>query len=134
MKENSTIKSLDPRITRADIPKDGQLSIDIKPLDQWQTYEVFHQEKKGDHHSHVGSLHAPNPEMAFLMAKEQYARRGRCVNIWVVKTSDIFTTNFEDEDMYTTNDDKMYREAGGYKVMDRINKYKKEHKKKEAVK
>ncbi|MBX7046873.1 MAG: 1,2-phenylacetyl-CoA epoxidase subunit B [Ignavibacteria bacterium] len=134
MKENSTIKSLDPRITRADIPKDGQLSIDIKPLDQWQTYEVFHQEKKGDHHNHVGSLHAPNPEMAFLMAKEQYARRGRCVNIWVVKTSDIFTTNFEDEDMYTTNDDKMYREAGGYKVMDRINKYKKEHKKKEAVK
>lgn len=129
MKPDSTIKSLDPRITRADIPKDENLSIQITPLDQWQTYEVFHQAKKGDHHVHVGSLHAPNPEMAFLSAKEQYARRGKCVNIWVVKTADIFSTDYETEDMYENNSEKMYREAGGYKVMEKINKYKKEHKK-----
>ena len=90
--------------------------------------EVFHQAKKGDHHIHVGSLHAPNPEMAFLLGKEQFARRYKCVNLWVVKTADIFSTDYADEDMFETNADKNYREAGGYKVMDKINKYKSEHK------
>ena len=85
------MSSLDPRVNRLDLQRisEGEQQTNTHLI----TYEVFHQEKKGDHHSHVGSLHAPNPEMAFLMAKEQYARRGRCVNIWVVKTSDIFTTN-----------------------------------------
>ena len=62
--------------------------------------------------------------MALLFAKEQFARRKRCVNIWVVKTSDIFATNLEDEDMFETTPEKIYREAGGYKVMDKINKFK----------
>lgn len=122
-----SIKSLDPRVTREQIPEQP----DINPLSeihQWQTYEVFHQAKKGDHHIHVGSLHAPNPEMAFLLGKEQFARRYKCVNLWVVKTADIFSTDYADEDIFETNADKNYREAGGYKVMDKINKYKSEHK------
>ena len=122
-----SIKSLDPRVTREQIPEQS----DINPLSeihQWQTYEVFHQSKKGDHHIHVGSLHAPNPEMAFLLGKEQFARRYKCVNLWVVKTADIFSTDYADEDIFETNADKNYREAGGYKVMDKINKYKSEHK------
>jgi 1,2-phenylacetyl-CoA epoxidase PaaB subunit len=32
------------------------------------------------------------PEMALLLAKEQYARRYKCVNLWVVKTSDVRRT------------------------------------------
>ena len=134
MKSDTSIKSLDPRVTRADIPNEEKLTIDTPPLDQWQTYEVFHQTKKGDHHTHVGSVHAANPEIAFLMAKEQYGRRGKCVNIWVVKTADIFTVDYDYADMYERNSEKMYKEAGGYKVMEKINKYKKEHKKPEADK
>lgn len=121
------IKSLDPRITRAEI----ELNNPIAPLnehDQWETYEVFHQKKRGDQHMHVGIVHAASADMALLFAKEQYGRRGLSVNIWVVKTRDIFTTDYEDSDIFETVPEKMFREAGGYKVMEKINKYKKEHK------
>ncbi|MDZ4713545.1 MAG: 1,2-phenylacetyl-CoA epoxidase subunit B [bacterium] len=121
------IKSLDPRVTRENL-SDQPNNVPIKDLSHWQTYEVFHQAKKGDRHIHVGSLHAPNPEMAVILAKEQFARRYKCVNLWVVKTSDVFITDYEDEDIFETNPGKIYREAGGYKVMDRINKFKLEKK------
>ncbi len=119
-----SIKSLDPRVTREKLPEQPDTN-PIKELINWQTYEVFHQTKKGDRHIHVGSLHAPNSEMALLLAKEQFARRYKCVNLWVVKTGDVHATDYEDEDMFETNPEKMYREASGYKVMDRINKFKK---------
>ncbi|HXH18209.1 MAG TPA: 1,2-phenylacetyl-CoA epoxidase subunit PaaB [Chitinophagales bacterium] len=119
------MKSLDPRINRIDVPED------IPPVQEheyWQTYEVFHQEKRGKQHVHVGSLHAPNAEMALLFAKEQFARRKKCTNLWVVKTADVFATNLEDEDMFETIPEKIYREAGGYKVTEKIAKYKESRK------
>ena len=51
------------------------------PDTQWQVYEVFHQKARGEHHVHVGSVHATDPEMALVLAKEQYARRAACVNL-----------------------------------------------------
>lgn len=120
------IKSLDPRITRAEIEKD----IEAKPLDameHWETYEVFHQKKRGDQHLHVGIVHAPNAEMAMLFGKEQFGRRGITANLWVVKTSNVLVSEYEDQDIFDTTPEKQYREAGGYKVMDKINKYKKEN-------
>lgn len=117
------IKSLDPRINRAGIDDEAQIGIQ-QPLDQWQTYEVFQQKKRGTHHVHVGSLHAPDHELAILFAKEQYARRGQCVNLWVVKTSEVFATAYEDEDIFATTPEKKYREPEVYKVMDRIQAFK----------
>jgi ring-1,2-phenylacetyl-CoA epoxidase subunit PaaB len=117
------IKSLDPRITRAGIDDESKDGIQ-QPMDQWHTYEVFQQKKRGTHHVHVGSLHAPDAELAVLFAKEQYARRGQCVNLWVVKTSDVFATEYEDEDIFATTPEKKYREPEVYKVMDRIQAYK----------
>lgn len=118
------IKSLDPRINRAEIEQDNSIE-PLKELDQWETYEVFHQKKRGDQHMHVGIVHAPNADMALLFGKEQYGRRGLSVNIWVVRTRDVFTTDYDDSDIFDTVPEKQYREAGGYKVMDKINKYKK---------
>lgn len=115
------MKSLDPRINRINLPETNE---PLKEHEYWQTYEVFHQEKRGKHHEHVGSVHAPNKEMAVLFAKEQFARRKRCVNIWVVKTADIFATQLEDEDMFSTTPEKTHREAAGYKVSEKITKYK----------
>jgi len=80
------IKSLDPRVTREQIELDNQIA-PLQELDQWETYEVFHQKKRGDQHMHVGIVHAPNPEMALLFGKEQFGRRGITSNIWVVKIS-----------------------------------------------
>lgn len=38
----------------------------------------------------------------------------------------VHSTGYEDDDMFSTTPEKIYREAGGYKVMEKINKYKKE--------
>lgn len=121
------IKSLDPRVTRAQIELDNNIE-PLNEMDQWETYEVFHQKRRGDQHMHVGIVHAPNAEMALLFGKEQFGRRGLSVNIWVVKTRDVFTTDYDDSDIFETVPEKQYREAGGYKVMEKINKYKKEQK------
>jgi len=118
------IKSLDPRISRAELDSEASMEQELKPLEHFETYEVFHQKKRGTHHQHVGTVHAPNPEMALLFGKEQYGRRGTSVNIWVAKTSDIFASDYDDSDIFTTTPDKQYREATPYKVMDRINEYK----------
>lgn len=121
------IKSLDPRITREQIEENNPIT-PLAEMDNWETYEVFHQKKRGDQHMHVGIVHAPNPEMALLFGKEQYGRRGITANIWVVKTANVFASEYDDVDMFDTTPEKQYREAGGYKVMEKINKYKKAQK------
>jgi ring-1,2-phenylacetyl-CoA epoxidase subunit PaaB len=118
-----SIKSLDPRITRAEIDVQAKIGHQ-ENLDQWQTYEAFAQRKRGTHHEHVGSVHAPNAEMALLFAKEQYTRRGVCVNLWVAKTTDIYCTEYEDADIFESTEDKIHRDPESYKVMDRIKAYK----------
>ena len=117
------IQSLDPRISRADLPEKDEYQAK-ETLDQWETYEVFHQKARGTHHVHVGSVHAPSAEMAILFGKEQYARRMKCVNIWVVRTADVFTTPYEDSDMFEPSTDKSYREAYAYKNKHLIRKIK----------
>ena len=83
---------------------------------QWPIYEVFHQQSRGDPHVHVGSVHATDPEMALMMAKEQYARRQACVNLWVVPAEAITATSYADADMFEHPTDKSYRESWGYKT------------------
>ena len=73
---------------------------------------------------HVGIVHAPNPEMALLYAKEQYARRGHTTNLWVVPSSAVFATEYLDSDIFETTQDKIYRDPATYKVMERIQKFK----------
>ena len=89
------------------------------------TYEVFHQKKRGAQHVHCGIVHASSPEMALLFAKEQFARRGETTNIWVVKTEDVYVSEYEDSDIFETTPEKNYRDPSGYKVMDKINEFKK---------
>lgn len=96
----------------------------VKEHEFWPTYEVFVQNKRGKKHEHVGSLHAPDHEMAVVLAKEQFGRRQAITNIWVCKTTDITATNYEDEDMFANNMEKTYREASGFKSRDKITAYK----------
>jgi ring-1,2-phenylacetyl-CoA epoxidase subunit PaaB len=121
------IESLDPRITRAALDENSQDG-ELQALDHFQTYEVFEQKKRGTHHMHVGSVHAPNSELAMMFAKEQYTRRGNCVNLWVVKTSEIFVTQYEDADIFENTPSKLHRDPNSYKVMDRIKAFKERQK------
>ncbi len=115
--------SLDPRVNRLKLGEAGEV-VKVEEGENWNIYEVFHQEKRGAHHEHVGCVHAPDPQLALVFAKEQFARRKRCVNLWVVKSADILAFDVEDEDMFANNLEKTYRDASGFKVMEKINKFK----------
>ncbi|ASZ10392.1 1,2-phenylacetyl-CoA epoxidase subunit B [Chitinophaga pendula] len=116
-------ESLDPRINRLKLGNAGEV-IKVEEGENWQVYEVFHQEKRGAHHEHVGCVHAPDAQLALVFAKEQFGRRKKCVNLWVVRSADILAFDAEDEDMFANNIEKTYRDASGFKVMDKINKFK----------
>ncbi len=81
---------------------------------QWETYEVFHQTRKGDAHVHVGSVHAPDPVMALQMARDQFARRLQCVSLWVTRSRDITATDYQDEDFFARTTDKSYRDPKAF--------------------
>ena len=121
------MKSFDPRVERMELPENTDGKEILKNPENWETYEVFHQKKRGDQHVHVGIVHAANPEMALLLAKEQYARRRQTANLWVVKSSDVLAGDYDDIDMFETTPSKTYREASDYYCMDRIRKYQNEH-------
>jgi ring-1,2-phenylacetyl-CoA epoxidase subunit PaaB len=55
----------------------------------WPLWEVFVRSAHGLSHKHVGSLHAPDAEMAMLNARDVYTRRNEGVSLWVVKSTDI---------------------------------------------
>ncbi len=86
---------------------------------QWKVFEVFHQTLRGEPHVHVGSIHATDGDTALLLAKEQFGRRQACVNMWVVPTEAIISTEYEDADLFQPGTDKSYREAFGYETTKR---------------
>ena len=56
---------------------------------QWPRYEVFVQEAEGKAHVHAGSVHATDPEIALLNARDVFVRRPECVSLWVVSASAV---------------------------------------------
>lgn len=98
------MKSLDPRVVR--LPEVGE----VKPkfaLDQFGTFEVFVQPKEGKPFQHEGCVHAPNLEMAYVLAKETFTRRFTCVSILVVDTRNVSVspTTEENQSVYDVIDD-----------------------------
>ena len=199
------LESLDPRVNRLSLPNEFEQTFSIpEALDQFETYEAFIQVKESKPFEHAGIVHAPNQEMAFLFAKEQYSRRGTIcnalgvvktenvkvtpftenainvydqfdesysgseadsfeifhlmkrgkqhkhaisvlakdytdaisaskaeldyskpvLNIWVVRSSDIFASDKEDRDIWDTLHEKKYRDAIDYRAADKIKAYK----------
>ena len=118
---------LDPRVKRFDLDETKNYET-IGDKQMWPTWEVFHQRKRGEQHVHVGIVHAPEADLALVFAKEQYGRRLKCSNIWVVKSSDVFSFSYDDEDIFATAPEKLYRQAAGYKAMEKVNQYKKKQK------
>lgn len=94
------LESLDPRVNRLGISASiDQHMVEKSELDQFETYEAFIQTKEGKPFEHVGPVHAPNEEMAFLFSKEQFSRRGMfCNALCVVKTENIKVSAYTDND------------------------------------
>lgn len=118
---SNSIHSLDPRVNRLHLDSSNE----TKENSHGITWEVFHQERKGKQAVHVGIVHADSPELAMVFAKETFGRRGKTANLWVVKTSDVYTFSTEDEDIFSTTPEKLHREPASYKVRDRIEAYQK---------
>lgn len=83
------MKSLDPRVTRLPALNAGEIFQPKAPLDQFGTFEVFVEPKEGKPFQHEGIVHAPNLEMAYVLAKEAFTRRFTCTSLYVADTRDV---------------------------------------------
>lgn len=90
--------------------------------DASKIFAVFRQDTKNDAHVHVGDVHAADPEMALVLAKEQFARRDPCVNLWVVLYTAIGATSYDDAEIFEPSTDKSYRFGGSYREQQRVMK------------
>lgn len=90
-----TKEILDPRFQRLDVFKASH-NAPTQLLDQLPTYEVFVLLREGGKFQHEGIVHAPDKEMAFLFAKEQYSRRMMCAGIWTIETPNIFVSKYSE--------------------------------------
>jgi ring-1,2-phenylacetyl-CoA epoxidase subunit PaaB len=84
------LNSLDPRVTR--LPEIVETVSPKAPLDQFGTFEVFVEPKEGKPFQHEGCVHAPNLEMAYVLAKEAFTRRFTCTSLYVVDTRDVYVS------------------------------------------
>src|SRR3954470_21221426 len=69
---------------RAFHPPGSQPSLGRRQMNDWPLWEVFVRSKGGMAHRHVGSVHAPDPEIALRHARDTYTRRMEGVSLWVV--------------------------------------------------
>jgi ring-1,2-phenylacetyl-CoA epoxidase subunit PaaB len=63
---------------------------------QLPRFQVFLQEKEGQPHQDVGSVHAPDTEMALYNARDVFVRRPECTSLWVVPAEAIFSRTAEE--------------------------------------
>jgi len=77
------------------MPKNSEM---VKSVDdtQWPKYEVFIQSREGHPHKNVGSVHAPDSEMALMNARDVFVRRPNCNSLWVVPADAILTRSEEE--------------------------------------
>ena len=84
---------------------------------QWPIWEVFVQANAGIPHKHVGSVHAPDAEIALQNARDTYTRRNEGINIWVVESKHLHASSPEDTgSFFEPANDKIYRHPTFYKI------------------
>ena len=90
-------------------------------MNDWPLWEIFIRSQHGLAHKHVGSLHAPDSEMAIKNARDVYTRRNEGVSIWVVKSADITASSpGEKEPLFEPANNKIYRHPAFYEVPEEV--------------
>jgi ring-1,2-phenylacetyl-CoA epoxidase subunit PaaB len=80
-------------------------------------WEVFVRPRRGLSHTHAGSLHAADAELALRNARDLYTRRSEGVSIWVVPSSQITASSPDDKgEFFDPAADKVYRHPTFYDV------------------
>lgn len=62
---------------------------------QWPRYEVFQQQRPDGPYQNVGSVHAPDAEIALQNARDVFVRRPQTVGLWVVPAGAILARTSE---------------------------------------
>ena len=80
-----------------------------------KTYEVFAKPAGREPFEHVGSLDAPDDELAVVYARESYVRRGEAVEVWVVAREHVLKLSAEEiapnrERHHASNDGRVVAE------------------------
>ena len=87
----------------------------------WPLWEVFVRAKGGMSHRHVGSVHAPDAEIALRHARDTYTRRMEGVSLWVVPSASITASDpADDAAMFDPAEDKIYRHPTFYDIPDGV--------------
>jgi ring-1,2-phenylacetyl-CoA epoxidase subunit PaaB len=87
----------------------------------WPLWEVFVRSKGGLSHRHVGSVHAPDAEIAVRHARDTYTRRMEGVSLWVVPSASITASDpAGDGPMFEPAQDKIYRHPTFYNIPEGI--------------
>ncbi len=88
---------------------------------EWPLFEVFVRARRGLSHNHVGSLHAPDAEIALRNARDVYTRRQEGVSLWVVPTVAIMASSPDEKDsFFEPAADKAYRHPTFYDIPGRV--------------
>lgn len=74
-------------------------------------YYVFVQHDSDGRYQMEGEVWAPNDQLALFYAKEQFARRGRCSGLWVVRKEAIVAASPDWSDAYVQDGRKRWRHA-----------------------
>ena len=90
-------------------------------MSEWPLWEIFIRSQHGLAHKHVGSLHAPDAEMAIKNARDVYTRRNEGVSIWVVRSNSIAASSPKEKDpFFAPSGDKVYRHPTFYEIPDNV--------------
>ena len=76
-------------------------------------YEVFLKKEGKDEFRHAGALDAATDDLALLLAREAYVRRGEGDHLWLVRRDHILE---EDPAFIAPNTDKPHRHHDGQAV------------------
>jgi ring-1,2-phenylacetyl-CoA epoxidase subunit PaaB len=63
---------------------------------QWPRFVVFLQSAINEPHQYVGSVHAPDAEMALMNGRDVFVRRPECISLWIVAASAILAKTAEE--------------------------------------
>ncbi|CAN5153406.1 hypothetical protein BH20ACT8_BH20ACT8_19970 [soil metagenome] len=80
-------------------------------------WEVLGRRTHDDAWTAVGAVHAPDRDLALLLAKESFFRHGEGVDLAVVRLADIH--RFAEPELLEPSTDKSYRLQRGYPLGDK---------------
>jgi ring-1,2-phenylacetyl-CoA epoxidase subunit PaaB len=99
----------------------GRTRLGDRMCSDWPLWEVFVRSKGGLAHRHVGSVHAPDAQLALAHARDTYTRRQEGVSLWVVPSTDIVASDPDQAgELFEPAESKIYRHPTFYDIPDEV--------------